>query len=886
MKLIADLQIKYKLALMLFLPIVGLLFFAVHTVKEKADLAHEMSQLEELVQLSLKLSTIIHQIQHERHVSELFLKSQGQKYVAQLSEAPTLTDQVIEELKLFLTQFNISHYPATFTNGLQQAQQAIDKLQSIRDHIAAQQITQHQAIADYSHINNKLIEFITYINNIYQNSNSDKLELAYLNLVSTKERAALEGSLLSRVFEQRYFEPGEFRQFVELVSQQQVFLAAITQRYINDEQKAFLEEQLTSQFIRETNNMRELAYAASIDGIIKESLIDTENEVRDSISEHWFNMQMGKMEVFKEIENHLAHELMTQSAQASNKAYTEFLIILSITLSIILLTSWLVYSILTGTTTRLNQAVNVASAISAGQLDTVINVTAQDETGRLLQAVASMQTQLHNRIEADKQAANQLRQQMEENKRIANEALRINKALDSVTTHVFIADNDCNIIYLNKAAHQLLEQEGLQFITNFSELDLEEWIDNKENTQHHFSWQCQFLSQLTNSYCSRFKMGPLIIDSTITPVMNEQGERLGIVAEFRDITVQTGLEQEINSVIQAVSQGDFQQRINLENKTGFFQIFSEGINKIIDLNQIVVKDTLNMFSALAKGQLTQTIDNNYAGVFEQLKNDANITVQKLLDIIRIIKQAADAVNADSDALSQSNFDLNQQTEQQAAALQETAASMEQLTSTVQQNADNAKQAKQLAINARKQATQGGEIVNNTITAMSAINRSSQKVANIISVIDEIAFQTNLLALNAAVEAARAGEKGRGFAVVASEVRNLAQRSATAAKEIKELIRDSVLKVEQGTQLVTQSGQTLEELVSVVKTVSDHIAEIAAASQEQSAGINQINKAITQMDEMTQQNATLVSKIAATSQSLATQAQHLIQQIAFFKLNNA
>ena len=887
MKLIADLQIKYKLALMLFLPTVGLLFFSVHAVKEKADIAYDMSQIEKLVQLSLKLSTIIHQIQYERHVSELFLKNQGQKHATQLSEATTLTDQVITEFNLFLTKLNnINHYSTTFTSGLQHTQQAIDTLPSLRDNIAHQNITPHQAITNYSQINNELIEFITYINNSYQNQNFAKLKLAYLNLVIAKERSALEGSLLSRVFKQRYFEPGEFRQFVELVSQQQVYLETIIQRYLNDEQQAFLEKQFASKFIKETNNMRQLAYAASIDGIIKASLTDMENVVRNSISEHWFNMQTGKMEVFKAIENRFAHDLTTQSVQARNQAHAEFIITLSIILVIIFLTLLLVYRILTGITTHLSQAVNVASAISAGHLDTIIKVTTQDETGQLLQAFANMQTQLCHRIEADKQFANQLRQQMEENKRIATEALRINKALDSVTTYVFIADNDCNIIYLNKAAHQLLKQEGLSVVTKFSELDLEEWVDDKDNTNSHFSWQCQFLSQLTNSYCSRFKMKNLIIDSTITPVMNEQGERLGIVAEFRDITIQTSLEQEINSVVQAVSQGDFQQRINLDNKTGFFQTFSDGINKIIDLNQVVVKDTMNMFSALASGQLTQTIDSNYAGVFEQLKNDANTTVQKLLDIIRIIKQAADAVNAGSDMISQSNFDLNQRTEQQAAALEETAASMEQLTSTVQQNADNAKQAKQLAIDAREQATQGGQIVNGTITAMSAINHSSQKVANIIGVIDEIAFQTNLLALNAAVEAARAGDKGRGFAVVATEVRNLAQRSATAAKEIKELIRDSVRKVEQGTQLVTQSGQTLEELVAVVKNVSDHIAEIAAASQEQSAGINQINKAITQMDEMTQQNATLVNKMAATSQSLATQAQHLIQQVAFFKLSIA
>jgi methyl-accepting chemotaxis protein len=343
------------------------------------------------------------------------------------------------------------------------------------------------------------------------------------------------------------------------------------------------------------------------------------------------------------------------------------------------------------------------------------------------------------------------------------------------------------------------------------------------------------------------------------------------------------LEQEVKEIISSISQGDFNQRLNLEGKGGFFWTLSENINQIIQINQEMITETMRVFAALSQGDLTQMIVGNYKGSFEQLKNDANITITQLTEIMAAIQQMANEVNVAADELSQGNINLSQRTEQQAASLQQTAASMEQMTSTVQQNTDNTKQAALLAHSATDRARTGCEVVSSAISAITAINKSSKQIKDIISVIDEIAFQTNLLALNAAVEAARAGEQGRGFAVVATEVRALAQRSAVAAKEIKELIQDSVVKVEEGVQLANQSGDALEEIVTAVKKVNDIIAEIAAAGQEQLAGISQVNKAVSQMDEMTQQNASMVEETAAASESLSRQAQNLKRQIGFFQL---
>ncbi|WP_439333557.1 methyl-accepting chemotaxis protein [Xanthomonas hortorum] len=346
------------------------------------------------------------------------------------------------------------------------------------------------------------------------------------------------------------------------------------------------------------------------------------------------------------------------------------------------------------------------------------------------------------------------------------------------------------------------------------------------------------------------------------------------------------INTEIKRLAQAAANGDFSQRGDATRFKHDSARMINDLNAMMEVSDRNLGKLSELLAALAEGDLTARMDGQFHGVFARMRDDANTTATQLAGIVGRIQQAASSITGSASEIAAGNNDLSQRTEQQAANLEETAASMEELTSTVKQNAESARQANQLAIGAASVASQGGHVVSQVVDTMSGIQTSSKKIAEIISVIDGIAFQTNILALNAAVEAARAGEQGRGFAVVASEVRTLAQRSAGAAKEIKHLIDDSVGKVAQGSALVDQAGKTMAEIVSSVQRVTDIMSEISAASQEQSAGIEQVNLTVTQMDESTQQNAALVEEATAAANAMQQQAQQLDEAVSSFRVSAA
>lgn len=509
--------------------------------------------------------------------------------------------------------------------------------------------------------------------------------------------------------------------------------------------------------------------------------------------------------------------------------------------------------------------------IAKGDYTAPIEIHRQDEFGKVLNAIKSMQIKLG--FDA------------EESKIIANENLRIKIGLDNVSTGVMIADNARNIIYVNKSVVQILskaEADIRKQLPNFSVAHLVGTnIDSFHANPAH---QAKLLSTLDSNYTAKINIGGRSLVVSANPVINDQGQRLGAVAEWQDRTIEVAVEQEVAEIVQGAVMGDFTRRIDMQGKEGFFKQLAEAINELLETTENGINDVMRVLGALSRSDLTQSISNDYAGSFGQLKNDANTTVEKLKEIIQQIKVATDSINTAAKEIASGNNDLSHRTEEQAASLEQTAASMEELTSTVQQNSQNAKHASQLAVKSSDIAGKGVSVVGQVITTMDEINQSSRKIGEIISVIDDIAFQTNILALNAAVEAARAGDKGKGFAVVAVEVRNLAQRAAKAAGEIKDLIYDSVSKVQDGTKQVSEAGQTMQDIVSSINGVTTIMSEISAASVEQTSGIEQVNQAIAQMDDVTQQNAALVEEAAAAAESMEEQAESLSNTVAQFKVD--
>ncbi|UCV27691.1 methyl-accepting chemotaxis protein [Ferribacterium limneticum] len=556
----------------------------------------------------------------------------------------------------------------------------------------------------------------------------------------------------------------------------------------------------------------------------------------------------------------------------TDQAYQQFrIMVIAIVLAALAFGAFVAWSIMRSVMRPLEDIIATFQSLARGDYTRNVDITRNDELGKVMQGLQSMQIQ---------QGFN-----VAEASRVGDENLRIKIGLDCVSSPVRIADLDGRIIYANKAllkAVEEMEEVLRSYIPGFS---ADKLVGNDVGIFYRDGRDEAIakLKNLTEMRRSEMDIGNRVYMVTTNPIINDRGQRLGTVGEWRDRTNEVAVEREVAAIVGGAANGNFTVRVGEEGKDGFFRSLAQDLNRLLDTSQRGLEDVANVLSAMADGDLTKTIEAEYAGTFGQLKDDANTTVARLQEIVGQIKESTDAINTAAKEIASGNQDLSSRTEEQASSLEETASSMEQLTSTVKQNADNARQANELAGNAQHVAVKGGEVVGQVVDTMNAIHQSSSKIADIIGVIDGIAFQTNILALNAAVEAARAGEQGRGFAVVATEVRNLAQRSAAAAKEIKGLISDSVEKVEIGNKLVDQAGRTMEEVVSSIKRVAKIMGDISDASREQSSGIEQVSLAVSQMDEVTQQNAALVEEAAAAAESLEEQAHNLAQAVSVFKV---
>ncbi len=523
-------------------------------------------------------------------------------------------------------------------------------------------------------------------------------------------------------------------------------------------------------------------------------------------------------------------------------------------------------------TDTLETAITICYRLSSGSFGNKVDLKREDQLGDFLRGLYCMEVKLGVDLADYKQGL--------------AESKRITQALDNVHNGVMVANKAFEIIYMNDSIQKIFKAAESDIRKQLPDFSADKLMGSNIDLYHkNPAFQRGILEKLQESFRTELVIAGRYMTVIASPVNGDGGERIGYVAEWQDRTHEVLIEKEIDQLVQGVKAGDLSARIKLSDQQGFTQTLSAGINELTDVIESVFGDVNRVMENMAEGDLTVSITNEYQGVYAECKNNINDTLAKLSEFIIQIRDAADFIDSSSQEMASGNNNLSHRAEQQAASLEETAASMEELASTVKNNAQNTVQATEVVNSASQLAQKGGGVVKSAIAAMQEINESSNKIAEIIGVIDEIAFQTNLLALNASVEAARAGEQGRGFSVVATEVRNLAQRSATAAQQSNELIQNSVQKVRAGTAFVNETGAALTEIVESVAKVGDIVAHIASASSEQSAGIEQVNQAVSQMDDITQQNAALAEQAAAGSIAMSEQSTNMTQLLSFFRVNS-
>lgn len=519
----------------------------------------------------------------------------------------------------------------------------------------------------------------------------------------------------------------------------------------------------------------------------------------------------------------------------------------------------------------LKYAYKKLNQISGGDYFDWVTTTRNDEFGQLLVALRSMQTQLGFEVLDTKEQAVKTN--------------RIKTALDSTSGNIMIADANHDIIYLNKTLNQTFKNIEADIKVTLPNFDTDTLLGSNIDIFHkNPAHQRRMLEAMRSTVSADLQINNTHLRFVANPIFEADGTRAGTVVEWIDKTAQVQIENEIETIVDNARHGDLNENLDTTGREGFIERLSTSINELLDVNRTIIEETNQSLSALARGDLTQTVNGEYQGAFGELKENINGSIANLTQMLTQIKETTDGVVNSISEISEGNRSLSQRTEMQVTTLEKSAAAMEEINGTIQHSAEHALEASRVAADASAKATAGGTVLEKSRRAMDEIKEANTRISSITEVIDGIAFQTNLLALNASVEAAHAAEHGGGFSVVAEEVRNLARRSADAAKEVQDLVKDTLEKVAVGTELVTTSGKTLEEIIEESGRVSGVIQEISNASQEQAVGAEEVNRSLVELDQSTQANAALAEETSAANMQVLQDIQILSNMVDSFKVN--
>ncbi|MEM9171193.1 MAG: methyl-accepting chemotaxis protein [Pseudomonadota bacterium] len=850
--------------LILLLPLVTLFWFTLRGVTTAHQSVMEADRQNLYAAIAGLAGTVVHETQKERGLSAAVLGGNGAEFERALPPQRETRDRALQELKQVAAEISQDQLDASVQATLNKALGYTEAIRGMRASVDNRSVTREQAIEFYRDVVDTYLQLAASMPRLSSNKDIVRLGEVYAALLNLKEMSGLKRNVLSEVFANDGFTRASRNELASLMSRYAVYREQMQQR-ASEQTRRWIESRYAQPAVEAAATLRNTALAANVGEPIGVAAID------------WFNAQSGKIDVLKSMEDALLVELRNAAVaqrESSTSSRTTALLIGLATMSIIgfaifwnIMKFRSLQNALGNDTTFLNDAL---MELGHGHLDFDLS-TSEPATG-VMAGLQKMQSLMQEQAEKD-------RQRKQENQ-------RIRLVIDGLDKPTVITDESLAVVYANPAAGQMARQSNLQHPKNgaitqpgdLSGLALESMPgrspqDNGQSPDS--SVEETFDAEINGRH----------FQISTQPVRDQSGKDLGVIATWTDRSDEIAIEAEVASVVNAARQGNLGKRISADNLKGFFAILSQNVNELLNVSEEVVSDTLRVFSAIAAGNLRETIDKDYDGCFGELKRDANQTVARLTSIIGNIQEAASTVNVGAQEIAAGNNDLCERTEEQAADIETSARNMQELTKMVRDNAESAAQVDKIAHDARNKASNGGKVITETVSAMQAISEASRKIADIIGVIDEIAFQTNLLALNASVEAARAGEQGRGFAVVASEVRNLAGRSASAAKEIKDLIEDSSTKVEEGARLVDASGQTLRDIVNEVEALSEKISVIANSNQRQSEGIEQVQSTIMRIETTTQQNAAMVEQASAASASLGEQARNLNDLADFFAVED-